>query len=152
MHNGCLWYTVAEKNPSDPVYQTYIINASVKQTAGCRSVSFLIKARRSSVSLVMCRLQAGSPWSYWCIAWPTGNWRRPQGHPCTTWLRRIVVDVQTVNISIHSAWRKATVIWSGNVPSTWHFGNIGTEACHWKRRRIFNKFIIIIIIDIFKVV
>jgi len=30
------------------------------------------------------------------------------GRPCTTWLRAIDTDVQSVNIGIHSAWRKAT--------------------------------------------
>ena len=43
------------------------------------------------------------------------HWRKPCGHPRTSWLRRIDTDVQSVDIEIHSAWRKAsdrTLWWS----------------------------------------
>ena len=37
---------------------------------------------------------------------PPNHWR-PCGQPRTSWLRAIDTDVQSVNIGIHSAWRKA---------------------------------------------
>jgi len=44
---------------------------------------------------------------------PPRDWRRPRGRPHTIWLRGIDADVQSANIGIHSAWRKANdrVLW-----------------------------------------
>jgi len=44
---------------------------------------------------------------------PPRDWRRPRGHPHTTRLRGIDANVQSENIGIHSAWRKANnrVLW-----------------------------------------
>ena len=47
---------------------------------------------------------------------PPSHWRRPCGRPRTSWLRTTDTDVQSVDIGIHSAWRKASD--SGDVLST----------------------------------
>jgi len=50
-----------------------------------------------------------------------GKW----GSPHTTWLRAIDTDVQSVNIGIHSAWRKASdrILWRHIVDiATFHRG------------------------------
>ena len=47
---------------------------------------------------------------------PPSHWRRPCGRPRTSWLRATDADVQSVNIGIHSAWRKASD--SGDASST----------------------------------
>jgi len=39
---------------------------------------------------------------------PPGHCRIPCGRPRTSWLRAIDTDIQSVNIGIHSAWRKAS--------------------------------------------
>jgi len=46
------------------------------------------------------------------------HWRRPRGRPRATWLRAIDTDVQSVNIEIHSAWRKPVTARSGDASST----------------------------------
>jgi len=38
----------------------------------------------------------------------SSHWRRPCGRPHTSWLRATDTDVQSVNIGIHSACRKAS--------------------------------------------
>jgi len=61
---------------------------------------------------------------------PPHHWRRPRGHPRTTWMRGIDTDVQSANIWIYLAWLKADgcTLW-------WHM--IVTAAlsrtCHWRR-------------------
>jgi len=38
---------------------------------------------------------------------PLACWRRPVGHPRTTWLRTIDDKLQSLNFGVHAAWRKA---------------------------------------------
>jgi len=45
---------------------------------------------------------------------PPPDWRRPPGHPRSTWLRLIDEDVQPQNFGVHTAWRKA------KDRDTWH--------------------------------
>jgi len=63
---------------------------------------------------------------------PPSHWRRPCGRPRTSWLRAIDTDVQSVNIGIHSAWRKASdrTLWRHIVDTeTHHHG-----ARRWRER------------------
>jgi len=62
--------------------------------------------------------------------WPPNHCRRPQGRPCTIWLRGINTDAQSANICIHSAWRKTNdrTLWRCIMDmATFHH-----EACQWK--------------------
>ena len=61
---------------------------------------------------------------------PSFHWRRPRGHPCTTWLRGIDADVQSANIGIHQAWRKASdcAVWRRIIDlARLHWGHITTD-------------------------
>jgi len=61
----------------------------------------------------------------------TSHWRRPCGRPRTSWMGAIDTDVQSVNIGIQSAWRKAgdrTIWW--HVVDTTILPSWGT--CHWR--------------------
>jgi len=63
---------------------------------------------------------------------PPSYWR-PCGRPRTSWLRAIDTNVQSVNIGIHSAWRKASdrTLWRRIVDAaTLHHG-----ARHWRKKR-----------------
>jgi len=61
----------------------------------------------------------------------TSHWRRPCGRPRTSWIVAIDTDVQSVNIGIHSAWRKA-----GDRTLWWHVVDTTTlpswGTCHWR--------------------
>jgi len=37
------------------------------------------------------------------IASPLENWRRPRGHPCTTWMKTIQQDLKSNNFSLNEA-------------------------------------------------
>jgi len=62
------------------------------------------------------------------------HWRRPCGRPRTSWLKAIDTDVQSVNIGIHSAWRKASsrTLWRHIVDTATPPGG---RARHCRRRR-----------------
>jgi len=64
---------------------------------------------------------------------PPSHWRRPCGRPRTSWLRAIDTDVQSVNIGIHSAWRKASdrTLWRRIVD----MATLHHWACHWRWRK-----------------
>jgi len=34
---------------------------------------------------------------------PLENWRRPPGHPCTTWMKTIQQDLKSMNLSLNEA-------------------------------------------------
>ena len=38
---------------------------------------------------------------------PPSSWKRPRGRPSSTWLRVVADDVNPMNFSSHTAWRKA---------------------------------------------
>jgi len=47
---------------------------------------------------------------------PPADWRRPVGHPKTTWLRTINDDLQSLNFGVFTARRKASSRQYGNAP------------------------------------
>jgi len=49
---------------------------------------------------------------------PPGHWRRPCGRPRTSWLREIDTDVQSVNIGVHSAWKRPVIARCDDISST----------------------------------
>jgi len=56
---------------------------------------------------------------------PPADWKRPVGRPKTTWLRTIDDDLQSLNLAVHTAWRKArdSDVWHQVVSSaTFHWG------------------------------
>ena len=86
-----------------------ITNASVRETTDCPPVSSIIKTRRLRFFGHVARSDSRQDHHRAVSASlrPPRDWRRPRGHPRTTWLREIDAVIQSVNTGIHSAWRKA---------------------------------------------
>ena len=89
---------------------------SAASTTGCLPVSERVKSFRL-------RFFGHLAWSnpeedHHCVIAaalrPPSDWRRPAGRPRTTWLRTIWEDLQSQNVGVHTAWRKA------KERDTWH--------------------------------
>jgi len=114
---------VSPKNPSDPVYHTRYQRFCM-ETTGCPPVSSIIKTRRLRSFGHVARSDSRQDHQRAASASlrPPRDCRRPRGRPCTTWLRDDA-DVQSANIGIHSAWRKANdrVLWPRIDMATLHW-------------------------------
>jgi len=96
-------------------YTGHLTNASVRETIGCPPVSSNTKTRwlRFFGHVARSDYRQHHQQAINASLHPPRDWRRPPGCPRTTWLRGIDADVQSANIGIHSAWRKANecVLW-----------------------------------------
>ena len=100
-----------------PLYQT-------RYQRYCQAVSCLIE-RDGSASLSMWHVLTFNRITIWLFeALLRPHWRGPSDRPRSTCLRGISFDVQSVNIGIHSAWRKKQWLYTlamhrrhGNTPS-----------------------------------
>ena len=105
-------------------YTKHVTNFTVRQTTGCPPVSHCIRERDDSASLGMWVARADPEQDQHRVIEaslrPPSHWRRPCGRLRTSWLRAIDTDVQSVNIGIHSAWRKASdcTLWRRIVDTT----------------------------------
>ena len=91
-------------------YTRHVTNAIARQTTGCYPVSHFIQERRLRFFGHVARADVQQD-HYRVIEAslrPPSDWRRSCGRPRSTWLRGINSDMQSVNIEINSAWRKAS--------------------------------------------
>jgi len=97
-------------------YTRHVTNASVRESTGCPPVSSTIKTR--TLRFFGHVASSDSRQDHHRAA--SASFRPPRDleGARVPWLRRIDVDVQSANIGIHSAWRKATIVFSGDVSST----------------------------------
>jgi len=95
---------VSPENPSDRVYLT-------RYEHFCPPVSGIIKRRRLHFfgHVVCSDSRQDHHQAVSASLRPPIDWRRPRGHPHATWLRGTDANVQSANIGIHPAWRKANI-------------------------------------------
>ena len=110
------------KNSSEP-YTRHVTKASVRDTTGCPPVFFLTKTRWLHFFAHVAYSDPRPPDHHRAISAslrPWSNRRRPRGRPHTTWLRGIdAADVQSANIGLHSAQKKANDHVLCDVTSMW---------------------------------
>ena len=134
-----LWHMVSPKILRIP-YTRHVTatNASVRETTGSPPVSSIIKTRKLRFFGHVARSDSRQN-HHRAISvslQSPRDWRRPRGRPRTTWLRGIDADVQSANIGIHWAWRKANdrVLWRRIIATaTLHQGYATEEEGHSAR-------------------
>jgi len=70
------------------------------------------------------------------ITYPLENWRRPPGHPRTTWMKTIQQDLKSNNLSLNEANDVAQNRPLWRLMSTFDATQSPSGACHKRRRRI----------------
>ena len=86
-----------------------LLQQSGLRASGCPPVCIIIKTRQLSFFGHVAR--SDSRQDHHRAISASCDCSRPQGHLCTTWLRGTDADVQSAEISIHSAWRKDNDLW-----------------------------------------
>jgi len=109
-------------------YTGHVTNASVKETTDCPPVSSIVETRRLCFFGHVARSDSSQDHHRAVRASlrQPRDWRKPRGRPRTTWLMGIDADVQSANVGIHSAWRKANdrVLWRRIIDTaTLHYGH-----------------------------
>ena len=106
----------------------------VSDNRGQPRLSAIVQARRLSLFGHIARMPDETDAKSIITASPSENWRRPQGHPRTTWMKTIQQDLRSNNLSLDEAITGLRIIHSGD----WCLRlalRTPSGACHTRRRR-----------------
>jgi len=78
-------------------------NDEVRQTTKQPHLSAIVHARCFSLFGHIARMTDKTDANKILTGSPLENWRRPSGHPCTTWMRTIQQDLKSTKLSQYEA-------------------------------------------------